>query len=72
MDRKTMERLLRLDWQELVATAKSQRKKHGLTQAKLAALAQVSKPTLNQFEQGKTTLTLDSVFKILRTLGMLI
>ncbi len=42
----------------------------GLTQEQLAVLAGVSKPTLNAFEQGKTTITLENAIKILRSLGM--
>jgi len=36
----------------------------------LAVVAGVSGPTVNAFEQQKTTLTLDSALKILRCLGM--
>ncbi|HQS84370.1 MAG: hypothetical protein B7Y25_05445 [Alphaproteobacteria bacterium 16-39-46] len=46
------------------------RKSQRLTQEALAILAGVRKPTLNSFEQGKTTLTLASILKILHTLGL--
>lgn len=65
-----MERNICLDWQELVQEAVKRRKAQGLTQEQLAILAGVSKPTLNQFEQGKTTLKLDSILKILGMLGL--
>jgi transcriptional regulator with XRE-family HTH domain len=65
-----MERNLRLDWQALVVEAVTRRKEQKLTQESLAVLAGVSKPTLNGFEQGKTTITLESALKILRSLGL--
>ena len=65
-----MERNLRLDWQSFVEEAIKRRKEQRLTQEQLAVLAGVSKPTLSSFEQGKTTIKLDSAFKILRVLGL--
>lgn len=65
-----MERNIRLNWQEFVKEAVRRRKADGFTQEQLAVLAGVSKPTLNSFEQGKTSLTLESALKILRALGM--
>lgn len=65
-----MERSLRLDWQGLVEEAVRRRKEQKLTQEQLAVLAGVSKPTLNSFEQGKTSLKLASAMKILRVLGL--
>ncbi len=65
-----MERNLRLNWPELVKAAIERRKDQGLTQEQLAVLAGVSKPTLNGFEQGKTTLTLGNALKILCALGL--
>jgi transcriptional regulator with XRE-family HTH domain len=62
---------MQLNWLDLVNAAKKRRKEYRLTQAQLAVLAGVSKPTLNNFEQGKTTLTLESAFKILKTVGLL-
>lgn len=66
-----MERILRLNWQLLVEEAVRRRKEQRLTQAKLAVLAGVSKPTLNRFEQGKRNITVDNAFKILHMLGLL-
>ncbi|NNM60426.1 MAG: helix-turn-helix transcriptional regulator [Legionellales bacterium] len=65
-----MERNIRLNWPDLVKEAVNRRKEQHLTQEQLAVLANVSKPTLNNFERGKTTITLDSALKILRTLGL--
>ncbi len=65
-----MERNIRLNWQSLIEEAIKRRKEQRLTQEQLAVLASVSKPTLNAFEQGKTTITLENAIKILRSLGM--
>ncbi|MBT4880136.1 MAG: helix-turn-helix transcriptional regulator [Alphaproteobacteria bacterium] len=64
-----MERNLCLNWQELVKEAVRRRKKQKLTQKELAALAQLSLPTLIAFEQGKTSITVANALKILRWLG---
>ncbi len=61
----------RLNWQALVRQAVNRRKTLKLTQKQLAVLADVSLPTLNSFEQGKTSLTLENSFKILRMVGLL-
>lgn len=66
-----MERNIRLNWPELVNEAVKRRKQQKLTQKQLAILVGVSGPTVNSFEQGKTSLTLESCFKILRFLGLL-
>jgi len=66
-----MERNLRLDWSELVKEAVRRRKQQGLTQKQFAVLVDVSGPTVNSFEQGKTTVTLESCFKILRFLELI-
>lgn len=65
-----MERNIRLNWSGLVEEAVRRRKEQRLTQEQLAILAGVSKPTLNGFEQGKTTIKLDSALKILKMLGL--
>jgi DNA-binding XRE family transcriptional regulator len=59
-----MERNLRLDWQSLVEEAVKRRKEQKLTQKKLAVLAGVSGPTVNHFEQQRTSITLESAFKM--------
>ncbi len=65
-----MERNIRLNWQDFVQEAINRRKEQKLTQEQLAILAGISKPTLNHFEQGKTTIRLDSALKILKVLGL--
>ncbi len=65
-----MESYLRLDWTAIVNEAVKRRKSQGLTQARLAILAGVSKPTIHSFEQGRTTITLANVLKILYILGL--
>ncbi len=65
-----MERDLRLNWPALVEEAIKRRKQQRLTQEQFALLVGVSKPTLNSFEQGKTTITLENALKILRWLGL--
>lgn len=65
-----MERYVRLNWQDVVKQAVKRRKEEKLTQDQLAVLAGVSKPTLNTFEQGHTTLKIESAMKILRVLGL--
>ena len=65
-----MERDIHLDWQELVEEAVRRRKQQKLTQKQLAVLAGVSGPTVNSFEQQKTSITLESAMKILGVLGL--
>lgn len=65
-----MERNIRLNWQSLIEEAIKRRKEQRLTQEQLAVLAGVSKPTLNAFEQGKISITLENAIKILKVLGM--
>ncbi len=65
-----MERNIRLNWEEVVEEAIRRRRHQKLTQKALAVLAGVSGPTVNSFEQGKTSITLESAFKILRCLGL--
>jgi transcriptional regulator with XRE-family HTH domain len=65
-----MERNIRLNWPDIVKEAVTRRKEQHFTQEQLAILTGVSKPTLNNFEQGKTNITLDSALKILKMLGL--
>ncbi len=65
-----MERNIQLNWQSFVQEAVKRRKEQKLTQEQLAILAEVSKPTLNRFEQGMTNIKLDSALKILKMLGL--
>src|SRR3546814_7729749 len=61
-----------LDGQGLVDEAVRRRKEEGHTQKSLAALAGVSVPTVNAFEQGDIKLRLEKVFHILEALGMVV
>jgi len=65
-----MERNIRLNWPDFIEEAIKRRKSQGLTQEQLSILAGVSKPTLNYFEQGKTTIKLENAIKILHVLGL--
>ncbi|MFT5207855.1 MAG: transcriptional regulator with XRE-family HTH domain [Candidatus Omnitrophota bacterium] len=65
-----MERNIRLNWQSFVEEAIKRRKEQKLTQEQLAILVGISKPTLNSFEQGKTTIRLDNALKVLKVLGL--
>ncbi len=65
-----MERDIRLNWANLVEEAIRRRKQQKLTQKQLAVLADVSGPTVNTFEQEKTSITLSSALKILRCLDL--
>ena len=65
-----MERNIRLNWQDFVIEAVKRRKAQKLTQEQMAMLAGVSKPTLNSFEQGRTTIKLENALKILKALGL--
>lgn len=66
-----MEQPIRLNWQALIDEAVSRRKSQKLTQTQLAVIAGISKPTVIDFEKGRTTIKLESVFKILKVLGLL-
>lgn len=63
-------RNIQLDWQGIVKDAIAARKRQHLTQKELAAIAGLSLPTVNRFEEGATSLTLRSALKILQTLGL--
>ena len=65
-----MERNIHLNWPDLVKEAVKRRKEQKLTQEQLSVLANVSKPTLNSFEQGKTNIKLENAIKILTVLGL--
>lgn len=66
-----MEHSIRLNWSYFVEEAIKRRKEQKLTQEEMATLCGVSKPTLNAFEQGKTTIKLESAMKILHMHGLL-
>ncbi len=61
---------LPIDWRAVVDEAIRRRKDDGLSQRDLAALAGVSLPTVNQFEQGEINLRFERVVAILDALGL--
>lgn len=61
-----------LDWRQVVGEAVRRRKEEGLTQRSLAALAGVSLPTVNAFEQGDITLRFERIVAILDALGLFV
>jgi transcriptional regulator with XRE-family HTH domain len=61
-----------IDWRGVVDEAVRRRKEEGHTQRSLAALAGVSVPTINAFEQGEITLRFERVVAILDALGMFV
>lgn len=65
-----MERNVRLNWPALVEEARRRRKAQNLTQQRLAAIADVSTPTVSRFEAGDKNIQLTSVLTILDALGM--
>lgn len=60
-----------LNWKSLVSEAIKRRKEEKLTQKKHALLAGVSVPTMQEFERGSTTLTLQKVIDILDVVGLI-
>lgn len=61
-----------IDWRGTVDEAIRRRKEEGLTQRSLAALAGVSLPTVNAFEQGQINLRFERVIAILETLDLFV
>lgn len=61
-----------IDWRRIVDEAVRRRKGEGLTQRSLAALAGVSLPTVNAFEQGEITLRFERIVAILDALGLFV
>lgn len=66
-----MERNIRLNWPGLVEEAIKRRKEQNLTQHQFSIIIGVSKPTLVDFEKGRTTIKVESALRILSALGLL-
>jgi transcriptional regulator with XRE-family HTH domain len=66
-----MERDFQVDWAELVEEAHRRRKAQGISMRRLAALANVSLPTVLRFEKNERDIQVSSVLAILGALGML-
>ena len=65
-----MERNIRLNWNLLVEEAIRRRRERRISQRRLAAIADVSQPTISRFEQRKEDIQLSSAIKILDVLGL--
>jgi len=65
-----MERDFCINWPALVEEARRRRKEQKLTQQRLAAIADVSTPTVSRFENGDKNIQLVSALAILGALGM--
>jgi predicted transcriptional regulator len=65
-----MERNIRLNWNLLVEEAIRRRREQKISQRRLAAIADVSQPTVSRFEQRKENIQLSSAIKILDVLGL--
>ena len=65
-----MERNIRLNWKLLVEEAIRRRKERKISQRRLAAIADVSQPTVSRFERRKEDIQLSSAIKILDVLGL--
>ncbi|WP_230206732.1 helix-turn-helix domain-containing protein [Novosphingobium sp. Gsoil 351] len=61
-----------IDWRATVDEAVRRRKQEGLTQAQLATLAGVSRPTVVAFEQGEINLRFERLIAILDALGLFV
>lgn len=61
-----------IDWRATVDEAIRRRKAEGLSQRSLAALAGVSVPTVNAFEQGEINLRFERVIAILEAMGLFV
>lgn len=66
-----MQRNIRLNWDLLVEEAIRRRRERKISQRRLAAIADVSQPTVSRFEQRKEDIQLSSAIKILNVLGLL-
>jgi transcriptional regulator with XRE-family HTH domain len=62
--------MISLNWSSLVEEAVRRRKEEGITQIELAALANVSAPTVIAFEKGDKRLSLSKALNILSALGL--
>jgi transcriptional regulator with XRE-family HTH domain len=59
-----------IDWAEIVKEARLRRKSQGLTMRRLAAVANVSLPTVLRFEKNQRDIQLSSVLAILNALAL--
>jgi HTH-type transcriptional regulator / antitoxin HipB len=59
-----------MDAKEIGKRIRQERKILGMTQERLARLADCSKPTIIAMEQGKPTLRLDNLLSVVKALGL--
>ncbi len=59
-----------LTLESLATQVKYCRKQHGISQEKLAEIAEVSLPSISRLERGKATIRFDLLMKILDSLGL--
>ena len=59
-----------LEWDLLIKEAIKRRKERKISQRRLAAIAEVSQPTVSRFEQQKQDIQLSSTLKIFEVLGL--
>jgi transcriptional regulator with XRE-family HTH domain len=65
-----MERNVQVNWELITQEARRRRKKRGMTQLRLAALAKVSRATVVRFELNRGDIQLSSALRILSVLDM--
>lgn len=65
-----MEQYKKFCWEEIVNRAVKRRKELGITQKRLALLANVSTPTISRFENNDQDIKLSSVLAIINVLGV--
>lgn len=59
-----------IHWGSLVEEAKNRRKEQKVSQETLGLLVGLSKPTINKFEKGDTTISVENALKILKAVGL--
>ena len=65
-----MERNIQPNWNLLVEEAIRRRRERKISQRRLAAVADVSQPTISRFEQRKEDIQLSSAIKVLDASGL--
>jgi len=66
-----MERNIQLNWDLLVQEAIRRRKERKISQRRLAAILEISQPTVSRFERQEKNIQLSSAIKIFDALGMI-
>jgi len=58
--------------EQIATTIKQRRKELGLEQVDLCEMADIGSTTLSKLEQGKANITLESLEKLLKVLGLVL